>query len=152
VQKNFEPPCGEAARKLSSADSPGFVAVRDDRDRLDVGRNGVGEMGQEGRAARRPGAKAGRIVRRQSIFDAFVNRDGEEIVRRRDDDRHALGRADRALLDLDGGLVGAVRLERDQLDGVDIERRAQDAGLGLLRDCEGGDERGRIVVERPQEA
>jgi hypothetical protein len=48
--------------------------------------------------------------------------------------------------DLDGGFVGAVRLERDQLDGVDIERRAQDAGLGLLRHCEGGNQRGRIVL------
>ena len=45
-------------------------------------------------------------------------------------------------------LAGTVRLERDQLDGVDGERRAQDTGLGLLRHREGGDERGRIVFGR----
>ena len=105
-------------------------------------------MGEKGRAARRPGAEAGRYVRRERIFNAFVNRDGEEIVRRGDDDRHALGRADGALLDLDTSLAGTVRLERDQLGGVDGERRAQDTGLGLLRHREGGDERGRIVFGR----
>ena len=91
-------------------------------------------------------------MRGKRIFDAFVNRDGEEIVGRRDHDRHALVRADRALLDLDVGLAGPVRLECNQLDGVDIERHAEDAGLGLLWHCEGGDERGWIVFERPQEA
>jgi hypothetical protein len=91
-------------------------------------------------------------MRRKRVFDAFVNRDAEEIVRWRHDDRHALVSADRVLLDLDTGLPGAVRCKRNQLDGVDLERGAQDTRLGLLRHCEGGDERGWIIVERSQEA
>ena len=45
VQKNFEPPCDEAARKLPSADPSGLVTVGDDSDRLDVGWNGVSKTG-----------------------------------------------------------------------------------------------------------
>jgi hypothetical protein len=73
-----------------------------------------------------PGAKTGRFMRRQRIFNALMYRNAEEIIRRRDHDRHALGRANRALLGLDTSFAGSIRVERDQLNGVDVERRAKD--------------------------
>ena len=77
---------------------------------------------------------------RQRILDAFRDREPEQIVRWRDDDRQAeyviadLERrtADNELVRLDLGFAASVGLEQRQMHADHIVRLAKYTGLGLI--------------------
>lgn len=84
-------------------------------------------------------------VDRQAGFYAFDNGETEQIVRRRESDRQRAGAADQQLRRRNVGLARAIGLQQRQMNGADIARRAQLAGLGLIGETDRGNER-RMVL------
>src|SRR5258705_3126655 len=75
-----------------------IVIIGGDRDRFDVGRNPVHKGRQTARAARGPTAKSGRFVQRQTVLNAFGDRETKAIVYRRQHDGPADRLADHDLV------------------------------------------------------